>query len=88
MWMEEQNQDRVNVKRTLQLVDTGAKTIASACPFCMTMLTDGIKSKNLEESIQQLDVVELLDRSCEITVAAPEVIPPPAEAPVAEAVAE
>jgi Fe-S oxidoreductase len=88
MWMEEQNQDRVNVKRTLQLVDTGAKTIASACPFCMTMLTDGIKSKNLEDSIQQLDVVELLDRSCDITVVPPEVIPPPVEAPVAEATAE
>jgi Fe-S oxidoreductase len=88
MWMEEQNQDRVNVKRTLQLVDTGAKTIASACPFCMTMLTDGIKSKSLEDSIQQLDVVELLDRSCDITVVPPEVIPPTAEAPVAEATAE
>ncbi|MDP9148818.1 MAG: (Fe-S)-binding protein [Myxococcota bacterium] len=93
MWMEEQNQDRVNVKRTLQLVDAlmpsaaGApsrkgvdanaaspalsKTIASACPFCMTMLTDGIKSKNLEEQIEQLDVAELLDRACETS--APEV---------------
>jgi Fe-S oxidoreductase len=64
MWMEEQNQDRVNVKRTLQLVDTGAKTVASACPFCMTMLTDGLKSKNLDESIKQMDVAELLDQSC------------------------
>jgi Fe-S oxidoreductase len=36
MWMEEQNKDRVNVKRSLQLIDTGATTIASACPFCMT----------------------------------------------------
>jgi Fe-S oxidoreductase len=70
MFMEEQNQDRVNVKRTLQLLDTGAKTVASACPFCMTMLTDGIKSKSLEDSIKQLDVVELLERSCDDTVAA------------------
>jgi Fe-S oxidoreductase len=65
MWMEEQNHDRVNVRRTLQLIDTGAKTIASACPYCMTMLTDGIKSKNLEDQLQQLDVAELLERSCE-----------------------
>ncbi len=65
MFMEEQNHDRVNVKRTLQLIDTKPDTIASACPFCMTMLTDGLKSKNLEEKIQQLDVVELLERSCE-----------------------
>jgi Fe-S oxidoreductase len=80
MWMEEQNQDRVNVRRTLQLVDTGATTIASACPFCMTMLTDGIKSKNLEDSIEQLDVAELLDRSC---AGAPAVeATPPHDAPV------
>jgi Fe-S oxidoreductase len=65
MWMEEQNQDRVNIKRTLQLLDTGAKTIASACPFCMTMLTDGVKSKSLEDTVKQLDVAELLERACE-----------------------
>jgi Fe-S oxidoreductase len=82
MWMEEQNQDRVNVKRTLQLVDTGATTIASACPFCMTMLTDGIKSKNREDQIQQLDVAELLDRAC----AAPETSSAQPPASVAAAV--
>lgn len=64
MWMEEQNNNRVNVKRTLQLVDTGAKTVASACPFCMTMLTDGLKSQSLEDTIKQMDVAELLDMSC------------------------
>jgi Fe-S oxidoreductase len=79
MWMEEQNQDRVNVRRTLQLVDAlesppahgatptaGERTIASACPFCMTMLTDGLKSKNLEEKVKQLDVAELLERACNV----------------------
>ncbi len=64
MWMEEQNKERVNVKRSLQLIDTGAKTIASACPFCMTMLQDGVKSQSKEEEIQNLDVVELLALSC------------------------
>ncbi len=64
MWMEEQNTDRVNVKRTLQLIDTGAKTIASGCPFCMTMITDGVKSQNLEEEIKPMDVAELLEKSC------------------------
>ena len=55
----------------------------------MTMLTDGIKSKNLEDSIKQMDVVELLDRSCEAPAIAPEIpVPPPAEAPPAEATAE
>jgi len=64
MWMEEQNNNRVNVKRTLQLIDTGAKTVASACPFCMTMLGDGLKAKDRED-IRQLDVVELLAESCD-----------------------
>ncbi len=66
MWMEEQNKDRVNVKRTLQLLGTGAKTLASACPFCMTMLTDGIKAESKEEEVKNLDVVELLALSCGI----------------------
>lgn len=100
MFMEEQNHDRVNVKRTLQLLDTGAKTIASGCPFCMTMLTDGIKSKNLEDRIKQLDVAELLDQSCERVEAPAPVVeptpepppqappPPPEEAPPPVAVAE
>ena len=53
MFMEEQNKDRVNVKRTLQLARHAARqTIASACPFCMTMLTDGLKSKSLEDRDQ------------------------------------
>ncbi len=64
MWMEEQNKDRMNVRRTLQLVETEAKVIASGCPFCMTMLTDGLKSQSLEEEIRQLDVAELLEESC------------------------
>ena len=64
MWMEEQNKDRMNVKRTLQLVGTGAKTVASGCPFCMTMLTDGLKDQELESKIQQKDVAELLAESC------------------------
>jgi Fe-S oxidoreductase len=63
MFMEEQNEKRVNVKRTLQLLDTGAQTIASACPFCMTMLTDGLKAQEKEESIKQLDVAEILARA-------------------------
>jgi Fe-S oxidoreductase len=64
MFMEEQNSNRVNVKRTLQLLDTGATTIASACPFCMTMLTDGIKSQSKEETVRNMDVVEMLAISC------------------------
>jgi Fe-S oxidoreductase len=109
MWMEEQNKDRVNVKRTLQLIDAlgplqasasasgtadagaGAKTIASACPFCMTMLTDGIKSKSLEDQVKQMDVSELLERACDVPLLTSEVVPiepAPEPLPVAEATAE
>lgn len=90
MFMEEQNQNRVNIKRTLQLLDTGAKTVASACPFCMTMLTDGIKSQELENQIAQMDVAEVLERSCRVEVApvvappTPPVVTPPPDVEAAE----
>jgi Fe-S oxidoreductase len=64
MWMEEQNKERINVKRTLQLIDTGAKTLATACPFCMTMVRDGIKSQSREEELKNFDVVEVLAQAC------------------------
>jgi len=71
MFMEEQNKDRVNVKRTLQLLDTGAPTIASACPFCMTMVTDGVKAQSKETEVRNLDVAELLAEACGLGEAAP-----------------
>ena len=78
MFMEEQNTERVNVKRTLQLLDTGAKTVASGCPFCMTMLSDGLKAHGKEEEVRQVDIAELLWEACETRVApAPEPQPEP-----------
>ncbi len=71
MFMEEQNKDCVNVKRTLQLLDTGAKTIASACPFCMTMLTDGLKAQSKEDEVKNMDVVEMLAIACGAEAAKP-----------------
>ncbi len=59
---EEPGTDRVNSVRTDQLLATGADTVASACPFCMRMLTDGIAGKNRAE-VKQLDVAELLLQS-------------------------
>jgi Fe-S oxidoreductase len=63
MFMEEQGEKRVNVKRTLQLLETGAETVAAGCPFCMTMLTDGLKAHEKEDSVQARDVAELLAES-------------------------
>lgn len=50
----------VNVERTEEALATGATTIASACPFCMVMLTDGIKNKNQEKNVQVKDLAELI----------------------------
>ena len=66
MWMEEQGEERVNNKRTLQLLDTGATTIASGCPFCMTMLTDGLKKQDKDEEIGQRDIAEILADAIEL----------------------
>ncbi|EKR62305.1 MULTISPECIES: heterodisulfide reductase-related iron-sulfur binding cluster [Leptospira] len=60
MWMEEQNNDRVNIKRTKQLLDTGATTIATACPFCVTMITDGVKHEGKIEEVKVKDIAELV----------------------------
>ena len=45
---------------------TNAKVIVTACPFCMTMLTDGLKYKNKEEEIKNLDIAELIAQSLEL----------------------
>lgn len=63
MWMEETIGKRVNVERAEEAVRTGAETIATACPFCMTMLSDGVKAAEREEDVQQLDVAQILERS-------------------------
>jgi len=62
MWVEEDPDKRVNLLRTEQALETNPEVIAVSCPFCMTMLSDGIKAKDLEERVQTLDVVEIVDR--------------------------
>jgi Fe-S oxidoreductase len=60
MWMEEQEgEKRVNTARTEQALATGADTIAVGCPFCMTMLEDGVKEKSRED-VKVLDVAEVI----------------------------
>lgn len=60
MFMEENEGKRVNVERTEEAIATGADTIASACPFCMTMLSDGLKAKEKAESMKVKDVAEII----------------------------
>jgi len=63
MWMEEHVGNRINVARTEQALATNASVISSGCPYCLTMLEDGTKAKEVEDSIGTFDVAELLERS-------------------------
>ncbi len=59
---EEKGETRVNVERSREAIGTGASVIAAACPFCNTMMTDGIKLAEKEESVQVLDIAEIVAR--------------------------
>jgi Fe-S oxidoreductase len=63
MWMEEDTGTRINVARTEQLMETNANVISTGCPYCLTMISDGTKAKEVNEKIQTLDVVEILEKS-------------------------
>ena len=63
MWMEEPSDKRVNHLRVAQALETQPDTIAVSCPFCMIMLGDGLKEKNADETVQLLDVVEMVGNS-------------------------
>jgi Fe-S oxidoreductase len=60
MWMEEREGKRVNIERTEEALGTGAGVIGTGCPFCMTMLTDGVKEKNPATPVEVKDIAELL----------------------------
>jgi Fe-S oxidoreductase len=60
---EEKGTNRVNDERTGEAIGTGATIIASACPFCNTMLTDGVKNKEKEESVKVMDIAEIIAAS-------------------------
>jgi len=62
MWIEEDPDKRVNLLRTDQALATNPEVIAVSCPFCMTMLSDGIKAKDIEDKVQTLDVMEIVDK--------------------------
>jgi Fe-S oxidoreductase len=61
MFKEPEKGDKdVNVERTEQALETQAEIIAAACPFCNTMMTDGVKGKEKEQLIKVVDVAELI----------------------------
>ena len=56
----------VNIKRTEQALETQPDIIAAGCPFCNTMLTDGIKNKKKEEEVKVLDIAELINQASDL----------------------
>jgi Fe-S oxidoreductase/nitrate reductase gamma subunit len=63
MWMEEHIGTRINQMRTDQAIEVKAELIGTACPYCLTMLFDGIKEKGKEETMAAYDLSELVDQS-------------------------
>ena len=64
MWMEERTGKRINAERTEELLATGADSIAVACPFCMTMISDGVKASGSEVPV--LDISEVVAGELEL----------------------
>ncbi len=60
MFLEETEGQRINENRAEEAIGTGADTIASACPFCMTMLTDGVKTLGKNGEVEVRDIAEIL----------------------------
>ncbi|MFC6333685.1 heterodisulfide reductase-related iron-sulfur binding cluster [Paenibacillus septentrionalis] len=63
MWMEETAGKRINVARTEQLLEAKPTVISSACPYCLTMIEDGTKLKEVEQDVKARDIAELLEQS-------------------------
>lgn len=57
---EEKGTTRINNERTKEALETGATIIAAACPFCNTMLTDGVKLNEKEDSVRVMDIAEII----------------------------
>ncbi len=63
MWLEETIGTRINEDRSEEAIKTGAKTVATACPFCMTMMNDGVKAKAPDAGVQVKDIAEIVSES-------------------------
>lgn len=62
----EKGRKDINIERTEEAIATNATTIATACPFCMTMISDGVKNKEKETEVKVKDLAELIAESMEL----------------------
>ncbi len=62
---DEPGNQRINIERADEALATGAGFIAAACPFCNTMMTDGVKNREKEQEVAVLDVAEMIAQSME-----------------------
>ncbi len=62
---DEPGDKRINIERADEALETGASIIAAACPFCNTMMTDGVKNREKEGSVAVLDIAEMIAESME-----------------------
>lgn len=62
----EEGKKEINVERTEEALETGASIVAANCPFCMTMMRDGVKHFNKENEVQVLDLAELIAQANEL----------------------
>jgi Fe-S oxidoreductase len=62
----EKGQKEINIERTEDALETNAQVIATGCPFCNTMMTDGVKNFNKEAEIQVLDIAELIANAADL----------------------
>ena len=62
----EKGNKEINIERTEDALETHPHVIATGCPFCNTMMTDGIKNFNKEQEIQVLDIAELIANAADL----------------------
>jgi len=63
MWMEETIGKRINLARSEEIVDCGVSNVAVGCPFCLTMIEDGMKELGREEELKTMDIAEIVEKN-------------------------
>jgi Fe-S oxidoreductase len=62
MWLETDPNTRINHRRLAEVMQVKADVVATACPYCLLMFDDAIRSKGLGEQVQVMDIAELLEK--------------------------